>query len=112
MLSVFAFTAFADSFSSLSYSQINNLSTCTNVQSEKDKVRVEITNNGQKIVSIYRFDKGVLWTLMPDEKKYIETPLPKLSKPNSSLRQGISSALKGQTKVSPYDIPAGYERSK
>jgi len=111
-MSVCCFAAFADNFPSLSFMQLDNLSVATKVQSEKDRVRVEIENYGRKVISIYRFDKRVIWTLMPDEKTYIETPMPKSSKPNNRLSQSISISVKEQTKVSPFEIPPGYEKTK
>ncbi len=39
------------------------------------KQRMEVSEQGQKVINIIRSDKKVMWMLMPDEKIYMEMPL-------------------------------------
>ena len=41
-----------------------------------DKIRKEAAVEGASVITILRSDKKVAWTLMPDEKQYIEIGLP------------------------------------
>jgi hypothetical protein len=39
---------------------------------KRDKTRQEFVQQGQKQITIFRPDKGVMWVLMPAEKIYME----------------------------------------
>ena len=41
------------------------------------KQRMEMSEEGQKVINIIRGDKKVMWMLMPDQKMYMEMPLTK-----------------------------------
>lgn len=46
------------------------------------KVRHEMSHDGQKTIIISRPDKGVAWTLMTQQKRYLEMPVEKAEKDN------------------------------
>ncbi|MBI4665723.1 MAG: DUF4412 domain-containing protein [Nitrospinae bacterium] len=58
-----------------------------------NKQRMEMTQQGEKMISIIRMDKKVMWTIMANEKMYMEMPLDmshqdinsKLNDPNSKV---------------------------
>jgi outer membrane lipoprotein-sorting protein len=50
------------------------------------KQRMEVSEEGQKVINIIRADKRVMWMLMPDEKMYMEMPL-------NRQREDIASKL-------------------
>lgn len=39
------------------------------------KIRHELTEEGETQIIIFRPDKGVIWTVIPDEKMYVESPM-------------------------------------
>lgn len=42
---------------------------------DKMKMRMEMTQNGQQMISIMRGDRNVVWMVMPSERMYMETRL-------------------------------------
>jgi len=42
---------------------------------QKDRWRVELTQQGKAMILIYRLDKKVVWTMVPEDKVYLERPL-------------------------------------
>jgi hypothetical protein len=43
-------------------------------------MRVEAEEQGKKGITIMRYDRGVMWVFMPDQKKYVEMPWQNLVK--------------------------------
>lgn len=39
------------------------------------KIRHELTEDGETQIIIFRPDKGVVWTVIPEEKMYVEAPM-------------------------------------
>lgn len=50
----------------------------------KFKWRIETRAAGKSVATIFRGDKGVVWTLLPEQKIYTEVPL----RPNDVINQG------------------------
>ena len=42
---------------------------------QKDRWRVEMTQRGKAMILIYRLDKKVVWTVIPEDKVYLQRPL-------------------------------------
>jgi len=57
------------------------------IYSTGTKQRMEMNEEGQEVINIIRIDKKVIWTLMPDQKMYMEMPL-------TRLREDIATRLK------------------
>jgi len=56
----------------------------------KDKWRSEVeTDEGEKAITIFRYDKEVLWILMPEQKMYMEQKIPM-----EKLIEATSQAMK------------------
>ncbi|NTU48724.1 MAG: DUF4412 domain-containing protein [Syntrophobacteraceae bacterium] len=39
------------------------------------KIRHELTEDGETQIIVFRPDKGVVWTIIPEEKMYVEAPM-------------------------------------
>ncbi|MBI2460120.1 MAG: SufD family Fe-S cluster assembly protein [Candidatus Rokubacteria bacterium] len=68
-----------------------------------DKSRLEMTLEGQRQVMIARLDKRVFWMLMPEERMYVEMPIPERPEDALSGRdptQKIERRLVGSETVS------------
>lgn len=71
-----------------------------------DKIRKEATVEGEKVITILRPDKKVAWTLMPDEKQYIEIGLafdPARPSDNAGTEYKFAKKTIGHEKVNGYD---------
>jgi outer membrane lipoprotein-sorting protein len=56
-----------------------------------DKTRQEYVQRGQKQVMIFRFDKGIMWVLIPSEKIYMEMSSEEGAVYNPQLDQNIEN---------------------
>jgi hypothetical protein len=54
-------------------------------------MRAEGVQDGRNYISIMRFDRKVLWSLMPDEKMYFEMPIPA----GAQAAAGMKEFMKG-----------------
>lgn len=66
---------------------VNKKTTNGKVLAIENAVRVEGENNkGKKSISITRFDRNVVWVLMPDQKMYMEMPFQGLAEMASTIK--------------------------
>jgi hypothetical protein len=70
------------------------------VYSAPGKERREMDQNGQKIITIMRLDKKMVWMLMPEQKMYMENPMDD-SKPQPGNMSGYKVE---QTVVGPETV--------
>jgi hypothetical protein len=54
-------------------------------------MRTEGVQDGKKFVAIFRYDRKVVWSLMPDEKMYFEMPMPA----GAQVAAGMEEMMKG-----------------
>jgi outer membrane lipoprotein-sorting protein len=69
-----------------------------------NKIRQEITAEGQTAITILRMDKKVSWTLMPANKQYMEMAIPfDPSHPSSDNTAEYDSTIIGNETINGYD---------
>jgi len=68
--------AFAVEYSAEYVTTVDGEKTTSKMFYAKDKCRMEVETEAGRSISICRFDKDVMWTLMPEQKMYMETELP------------------------------------
>lgn len=71
-----------------------------------NKIRKEAAVQGEKVITILRPDKKVAWTLMPDEKQYIEIGLtfdPARPSADAGTEYAYDQKTTGHEKVNGYD---------
>jgi outer membrane lipoprotein-sorting protein len=72
-------------YSADSYTENEEVTLTEKVYAAPGKIRKEQDMGGSTQVSIIRMDKGVMWTLMPDEKMYMEMSLQKAQAQNPGV---------------------------
>lgn len=65
---------------------VNKKTTTGKVMAIENAVRVESENKGKASITITRFDRNMMWTLMPDQKMYMEIPFQGLGEMASSIK--------------------------
>lgn len=65
---------------------VNKKTTTGKVMAIENAVRVESENKGKASITITRFDRSVMWTLMPEQKMYMEIPFQGLGEMASSIK--------------------------
>jgi hypothetical protein len=68
--------------------------TTTKVYATPAAVRAEGEQNGKKYIAIDRFDLKVIWSIMPDQKMYVELPMPA----GADMAAGMNELAKGMMK--------------
>jgi hypothetical protein len=53
-----------------------NKTTSAKVNMIETAIRTEGTERGKKYITIMRYDRKVLWSIMPEQKMYVEMPMP------------------------------------
>lgn len=61
--------------------------------------RMEMTAEGKQIITITRVDKKVSWTLMPEQKMYMEMPLNPKDTPKTEIKGEIDRKLEGSETI-------------
>ena len=61
------------------------------VYATQSAMRAEGVQDGRNYISIMRFDRKVLWSLMPDDKIYFEMPIPA----GAQAAVGMKELMKG-----------------
>lgn len=75
----------------------------------KDKWRSEVeTDEGEKAITIFRYDKEVMWVLMPEEKMYMEQKIP-MEKIVEALSERMKE-LQEEKKIKVYRKVVGKEK--
>ena len=64
-----------------------------------DHSRMEMTAEGQRMITITRVDKKVVWNLMPEEKIYMEMPLNPKETPKTEIKGEIDRKLVGSETI-------------
>jgi outer membrane lipoprotein-sorting protein len=54
--------------------------------SKGDRFRMEMNAQGQQMIMITRMDKKVAWSVMPDQKMYMEMPIDPKSSPKTEIK--------------------------
>jgi hypothetical protein len=65
---------------------VNKKTTTGKVMALENAVCVEGENKGKRSITITRFDRNVMWTLMPDQKMYMEMPFQGLAEMASTIK--------------------------
>lgn len=65
---------------------VNKKTTTGKVQAIENAVRIESENKGKKSITITRFDRNVTWSVMPDQKMYMEIPFPGIGEMASTIK--------------------------
>ena len=65
---------------------VNKKTTTGKVQAIENAVRIESENKGKKSITITRFDRNVTWSVMPDQKMYMEIPFPGIGEMASTMK--------------------------
>jgi len=74
---------------------VRSKTTTAKVNVTETAIRSEGVQDGHKYISIVRYDRKVMWSLMPDTKMYIEMPIPA----GADAANGMKEMMKGvQTK--------------
>ncbi len=73
--------------------------------------RMEMSQQGQQIITIVRFDRGVAWTLMPDQQMYMETSLDPSAQRNVAAAMRDSGA-QSETEMLGIEQVGGYQCQK
>jgi hypothetical protein len=68
--------------------------TTTKVYATPTAVRAEGEQNGKKYIAIDRFDRKVIWSIMPEQKMYIEMEMPA----GADMAAGMNELAKGMMK--------------
>lgn len=61
--------------------------------------RMEMTAEGNRVISITRVDKKVSWTLMPEQKMYMEMPLNTKDTPKTEIKGETDRKLEGSETI-------------
>ena len=69
----------------------HNKTTTAKVNVIATAIRTEGVQNGQKFITIMRYDRNVLWSIMPDQKMYFEMPIPA----GAQMASGMKEMMKG-----------------
>lgn len=64
-----------------------------------DLSRMEMTSEGQRMITIARSDKKVIWNLMPEENIYMEMPLNPKQMPKTEIKGEIDRKLVGSETI-------------
>lgn len=65
---------------------VNKKTTNGKVMAIENAIRTETENKGKASINITRFDRNVIWVLMPDQKTYMEMPFQGLAEMASSIK--------------------------
>ncbi len=77
--------------------------------------RMEMEQQGQRMISILRPDRNVMWTLMPDQRMYMEIPIGAMP---AALQQGAfaeamrESGARSETEMLGFEQVGGYRCQK
>lgn len=64
-----------------------------------DHSRMEMTAEGQRMITITRVDMKVVWNLMPEEKIYMEMPLNPKEPPKTEIKGETDRKLVGSETI-------------
>jgi uncharacterized protein DUF4412 len=82
---------------------MGNKTTKGKVYASEKAFRIESEEKGKKSISIMRFDRDVMWVLMPEQKMYMEMPFGGISDVAASLKgTKVQLAALGSEQVGPY----------
>jgi hypothetical protein len=80
-----------------------NRTTTAKVYFTPEAVRVEgVDSRGNKVIQIMRFDRKVMWNLMPTEKKYMELPGSSFAWASWGDEKGVQRDSLGMEQVGDY----------